>query len=396
MKKLNKLFAILVAMAMVLSLSAISAFAALDPNQTSADAKLVKYLKLDSGVTIPTDNFTFRFKKVSVPEGSELDTFVYDGIATSAMSKSVGTEDGGSVVKAIDLKSVFTGDHAFDKAGVYKFTVKEVAGSVQGMTYDDSEFTVTAYVVKGTDGYTVDHFTVQKGENDKENITINDPTTVKPQPGSTDTGIGFTFVNSYTAPTPRTEATAALKVKKEVSGNYADDKAAYPFTLTLTNTDTRYDATIPAYISVNGTKKANSDINFALNGSNNTFALVPGEELVIVNLPAGTTFAVKENLNNAPVQRLEAYSADAEKQADTAIDITKSYDGTADRDLTITGASAITDNNIANGYTVTNTATDPEPEGILISNLPYIALALVAIGGLVAYVVVRRRNADEA
>ena len=34
--------------------------------------------------------------------------------------------------------------------------------------------------------------------------------------------------------------------------------------------------------------------------------------------------------------------------------------------------------------------------GILISNLPYIALALVAIGGLVAYVVVRRRNADEA
>ena len=34
--------------------------------------------------------------------------------------------------------------------------------------------------------------------------------------------------------------------------------------------------------------------------------------------------------------------------------------------------------------------------GILMSNIPYIVLALVAIGGLCAYVVVRRKNADEA
>ena len=35
-------------------------------------------------------------------------------------------------------------------------------------------------------------------------------------------------------------------------------------------------------------------------------------------------------------------------------------------------------------------------EGVLINSIPYIVLALVAIGGMVAYVVVRRRNADEA
>ena len=39
---------------------------------------------------------------------------------------------------------------------------------------------------------------------------------------------------------------------------------------------------------------------------------------------------------------------------------------------------------------------DPGTTGILVSNLPYIALALVAIGGLVAYVVVRRKADDEA
>ena len=45
---------------------------------------------------------------------------------------------------------------------------------------------------------------------------------------------------------------------------------------------------------------------------------------------------------------------------------------------------------------VTNVHKTTDTTGILMSNLPYIVLALVAIGGMVAYVVVRRRNADEA
>ena len=46
--------------------------------------------------------------------------------------------------------------------------------------------------------------------------------------------------------------------------------------------------------------------------------------------------------------------------------------------------------------TVTNKYKTVEDTGVLVSNLPYIVLALVAIGGMVAYVVVRRRNTDEA
>ena len=69
-----------------------------------------------------------------------------------------------------------------------------------------------------------------------------------------------------------------------------------------------------------------------------------------------------------------------------------------------TGASLATYDN----YLLVDKATDEiaytndynadldTPTGILINNLPYIALALVAIGGLVAYVVVRRRQDDEA
>ena len=46
--------------------------------------------------------------------------------------------------------------------------------------------------------------------------------------------------------------------------------------------------------------------------------------------------------------------------------------------------------------TITNTYNETTQEGVLHNSIPYIVLALVAIGGMVAYVVVRRRNADEA
>ena len=394
MKKLNKLVAILVAMAMVLAMGVVSAFAEdLTPAQKNNDPKLVKYLKMDNGITIPEKTFTFSFANTQKPTGSTLTTPQTMTITTDEMHASTANDDAGALVGAKGIASVFEG--LLDKAGVYVFTVTEEGTNDDNWTYDKtSEYTLTLYVDNEGD---IQNATVkQKNAEDKENTTIEDPSELDPEPGKD--GVGFTFTNEYEVAEEdqRDETTAALKVKKEISGDYADSTAAYPFALTLTNSDNRYDATIPAYISVNGTKKAGSDTTFELNGNNNTFTLIPGEELVIVNLQAGTTFAVKENLNNAPVQRVEAYSADAAKQAETAINITKAYDGTENRDLTFTGAAAIQDNKVANGYTVTNTATDPEPEGILISNLPYIALALVAIGGLVAYVVVRRRNTDEA
>ena len=68
MKKLNKLFAILVAMAMVLSLTVISAFAANPAGDhekaAPAQANLVKYLELAEGVTNPNVGFKFNFEAV--------------------------------------------------------------------------------------------------------------------------------------------------------------------------------------------------------------------------------------------------------------------------------------------------------------------------------------------
>lgn len=60
MKKLNKLFAILVAMAMVLSLTVISAFAEGNPNaQDETTVKITKKVTKAAGLTLPETTFTF-------------------------------------------------------------------------------------------------------------------------------------------------------------------------------------------------------------------------------------------------------------------------------------------------------------------------------------------------
>ena len=103
-----------------------------------------------------------------------------------------------------------------------------------------------------------------------------------------------------------------------------------------------------------------------------------GERLVFTDLDVGATVKVAE----------ENYGDDF---IQTAVfnDTGATYNPTTATDYTVAET--------ASELQVTNESkNDTTPTGILIANLPYIVLALVAIGGLVAYVVVRRRNADEA
>ena len=62
------------------------------------------------------------------------------------------------------------------------------------------------------------------------------------------------------------------------------------------------------------------------------------------------------------------------------------------------GTNAVYINDKSNAKAFTNKydeTKDPET-GLSIANLPFIVLALVAVGGLVAYVVVRRKSEDNA
>ena len=119
MKKLNKLFAILVAMAMVLSLTAISAFAATpvtsDVAGTGVKTKVTKNLNKNDSTTNPT-NITYKF----LVEDKETDTSKKMSDQTVSMSSTDFT--------IADVLAGFISE--FPEAGKYSFKVTEVAPAV--------------------------------------------------------------------------------------------------------------------------------------------------------------------------------------------------------------------------------------------------------------------------
>ena len=421
MKKLNKFFAVLVALAMMAMLS-VTAFAVdtkpagqvIPENDqddyASANAKLVKVLTLADGVTKPAD-VTFTFEFAVDPNYTSTTTTAAEAaqaivapkgtltISTNDMTKTAYEGDGNSVAYAVDIASAFG---TFPKAGVYNYKVSEKQDAATGehfkWTYDTGSYDVDLYVVDNGTTRTINNIVVTS-EDGKEKTTIV-PTEETSKDLGDPTAYGCTFENTYSknnvSPEPLTPENAVLNINKTVTGDFGDKTAqAFPFTLNITAPEGANMTEATAVVFAGNTAKTPAETyTIKLDGSDNTFVLKHNEKLLFAELPAGTTYTVTEDLNKQTtagtydVKNYDKYTANWDGGTnETAGAPQTSVSKTIKDDATSQKTAAC-----VNAYDDESTT----PTGILISNLPYIALALVAIGGLVAYVVVRRRNADEA
>ena len=118
-----------------------------------------------------------------------------------------------------NAKNVATGevifkDVVFEKAGTYKFIVKETKGSDETITYDESELELVVEVTDNGEGQLVATATFVNGETFKNTFTppvvpnpeVPTPTTPEPsisttegQPGLPNTGQASTFVTTVLA-----------------------------------------------------------------------------------------------------------------------------------------------------------------------------------------------------
>lgn len=420
MKKLNKLVAILVAMAMVLSLTVISAFATTSGTPASSEeqlseAYLTKYLKIADGVAAPTVTFNFTVTPQNTsytiteanpdydsedPESQETITRTITGRSAAEAGQALSAQTftmtanqdatGSSKYGTKTISSLFD---TFPGAGVYTYLIQETDSTLTQDSDDkttekindnvnENQYTVRVYVkADGSKTYTIT-------DEDGNKVIASQPTgTIDP-----DNPTGMNFVNTYEKglvvdpEDPNSVANGVLNVKKTVSGDYADTKQQFPFTLKLTraSTDTTAGDTVSATIvRQNGSEVTPAGAVTITYGQDYEFTLANGEMLRFDTLPAGTKYEVTERLTDATATNKGSYVASS-----GAVTATKGADLELDQ-ATLTEAAAVTVNNDLDDDDVT-------PTGILINNLPYIALALVAIGGLVAYVVVRRRQDDEA
>lgn len=370
MKKLNKLFAILVAMAMVLSLGVASAFAldittpgdsAVLTNGTAtvpADIAVEKVLNAADGITIPEKTYTFTVT------ADETNPAPVTGLAS--VSATIDNSDRvENANKATDITSGIFANAGFTAIGNYKFTVQETAGAATdtiedvtyNYTYDTSEYTVIAAVAQDADTGTfyIDSIAVTNEAGEKQPIIKVGDNYV------------FDIENTLTA-----VKDGALTISKTVTGDEGFDTAKeFNFHVTVTAPATAaagkvYNATL--YKGAEDT--TGTPLTFT-SGESTPVALAHGWNIVFNDIDYGAKYIVTEDDYTAI-----GYTASGEVEN-----------------------AAVVSDSTANAADVTNTYDDDKDEtktGITMNNLPFIVLALVALGGLVAYVVVRRRNADEA
>ena len=433
---MKKLISILVAFAMMATLAVSMAFAKDEepgsgitpsPDQKSADARIGKYLKVADGVVVPDVTFTFNFTAKPSDTNAAGPSIAAPTLTTigdtPTLTATTGTTtDGNSVAGSFLIADLFkykeageghaAGDLIFSAPGEYIYEVEEVnsagtgtSATVEGVTTttkytnDNSKKTVRIYVKYDNSTpakLVIDTITItttkdsasDKVDPDEDPVTATDPST-----------LGNTFQNNYEKKVDidqehLTPNNALLAVSKSVVAptGYVAPGQTYPFTITLTKAanDTTTGATVDAYIigknAEGQTTKTLKKVNV---NAATTFDLADGETLAFGALPYGMTYTTEELLENSTVPNFANYTATI-TASDTKTDATGKGKNVS--------AVGTVDEAAQDTVAVTNTldTKDVTPEGILISNLPYIALALVAIGGLVAYVVIRRRNADEA
>ncbi len=442
MKKLNKLFAILVAMAMVLSLGIVSAFAAGTEKYDLSKAKITKVWTIPEGVKDPSLKVTYSFQyKADKSSG------VTDADAPTIASVDAtytGTEEETAAGKMVAKNTQLPTPTPITHAGVYAFDVTESASDItseavanEAVTKDGTKYRVRYYyqnVKTSAEGVTPETYELQltgitvaeiyyenaageevapdaAGATEKERKVNPTEPTENPEGITGDKVTGFRFDNTYSVtngeeqgPTGPIELDkVALKVTKTVTGENAPAGTKFPFTINLTAAAGQTVEGIKAYVydkNGNNVLAEEEPVAYTVEDGKIDFELENGQSLAFLQLPAGTRYAVSENLGSTAAY--EVYTPSYKTTTEGTADKYSATKGAGETLATAGQGEGVTTyllkSNEEDTVAYTNDYDNSinTPTGILISNLPYIALALVAIGGLVAYVVVRRRNADEA
>lgn len=359
----KRITSILLVLVLVFALGTVSAFAEGATLYDFDGAVMSKELHVADGVAID-DVDTFAFSVAAQDGTGTTAAEAAAGLKSESVSIGVEKQDSGDLaVGNVPFSDIFKDAAAFPHAGEYVFKVTETTAAfktVDGtitkeLTVNDKgeEYTVRLYVVNGDDGLEYKGVTVANKAGDK----------VDPIPGEGETVSGFNFENTYT------ELVAnPLEVSKSITGAYADKTKTFPITVEVTIPSTASESDIAL-----DTEK--SDASAKLEGKVVTADLSDGGKIVFAQLPAGSTFVVKETQDSAYQSKTTGF-VKVEDENYVAGNVTKD------------GKDYITES--GNTVNIENNREDLVPTGVIIDNLPYALVLLLAVVG-VAYLTLKKK-----
>lgn len=332
MKRVKRLFACLLALTMMLGLSA-TAFAEQATGQvqtpTNGEVKFEKEYKLEGVGDSPAETFSFHVEVTNVTDASDAAERNLPKVGTV----SYGEGDAGSdnCKKPVTVKLP-----TYNSVGIYYYTITETAGTTAGVDYDNTPVIMKVTVINGT---TENSFEVKSVSFAKDNI---------------DNKLGegvAAFTNTYTA--------NKLNVHKTVTGNLGDKSKYFTFKIKLEGTEEK---TYPTSYNVTGGSKESNPSTIEL-GQVTSFELKHDETVTIANLPKGVKYMVTED-----------------EASDYITTSSNNTTGFMDKD----------------GKTVafTNTKDGKIDTGVYLDNLPYILVFAGVLAIAVVFAVRRRRFED--
>ena len=420
----------------------------------SVQAAITKVLQMPIGTTVPGVTFEFAVSKngvvidpVADPTGTNLDSTAATIASMPALTNLsapypgtvTGVTTGDTTTYTQETGDIFANitNTSFPHAGVYQYTITEVKPSYtpadptkETMTDSKAQYTINVYVANvpapgtGTYIYAIGDY------KDKNDDGTANGAKVDPTPGgNTITNTGYSdmaFTNTYIHTNTVTDPVAGstLAVSKAVTGTFADMTTYFGYSMTVNAPTLVYDplnpgtATAPTYSAYilykNGSKITGSDLtdttrnNVAAtnvdtttglitvtSGTQFTYSLQDGQKLVFVDTPVGTSYSVNETgtLGYTPSETVTYGSTPLQTNTDAG---TKGSALSTDTAIApVFGGVAYTTNLVGestNSAAFTNDYQTITPTGILINNLPFIGLILLAVGAFGAYVVVKSRK----
>ncbi len=330
MKRVKRLFACLLALTMMLGLSA-TAFAeqATEKVQTPENGGTVTFSKMYTLVgegTSPAETFAFTVEKAEVKDGG------VDAEDQGIPTVRPVTYNQGEATKEGTNKDVTVQLPTYTSVGVYSYTIKETAGTTAGVTYASASVTMKVTVVDNNGTFEIAAVSFTKGTKKLANGEA-------------------AFNNTYTA--------NKLSISKTVAGNLGDKSKYFDFKVTLTGENGKT-YSLPATIT-GGSVGSEKQAEVIISGTT-TFKLKHLDTIAIENLPAGVTYKVEET---------------------TPSDYTK--DATGDEG---------TMNAEAKTAAFTNTKNGDIDTGVYLDNLPYILVFAGVLAIAVVFAVRRRRFED--
>lgn len=367
--KLKKLFAGVVAAAMMLTVGATGAFAAgtqpgskITPNEGKAMVTLTKQLTVKNGVAPSGMEFEFKIE----PGTANAAEHVVAGEVASGFQNPTVTmtpESGTYTATTTPYKAEFSfdlikllGGNA-TKLGKYAYTITEVEPNLPGITKDNEILNMVVSVVNA-----------DKDDPDGSNYAYY----VALRKGNATEKAEGKFNNDY--------ETNSLTLAKKVKGNFGDLSETFTFYVTFNKGDATKDYTDILFDKhgdgITITEKNGGAAATALTyGKDYAVTLKHGQDVQFTNIPNGVTYTIAEDTTKADWQ----YAVSLESNPSVAL------------------SNATTEGTVSETATVTfiNDHQGTPDMGVVLDNAPYIAmLAIVAIGGVALMLNKRRRDEE--